>query len=1357
MEQIKITTSEGKDSDLKTIIQEAVSKEIEIIEGENDLISRLKRKALLEAAKQVNEGNTDAVKTLEGAANEEKAAIEQALGNKKENKEEISDAEFAHFDQAEKSGALDDVSKDAQEAFIARLAELSGWDKIDGQQIMSNDHRLDSAIKSLDVYDEKGELNPLYEQCKDLAATIQFDGDEGLRKTNLEMMLTIASQRATNNFLKDRAMTLKYKDVNSLLEAYKQEIYNNFTRSVVACGISTSKEAGIVLNNITYDQEKGWSYQDKDGVDMSQAIEDVLSGNLKINPLAIEEDRRQLGLETAKIERIFGQKNITKEKVPFYVKAKTAFKNVSRSFIDNMIKQGGWKKAALNMAILGGAAVATASGATAVIAAGAAVYAGWTAVNAWVMPVYDKIRAEMRQKGITDKEARKAYRKAHWAEAKKATYAEDGFKRRAITRTIEGVAAGGIMAAFGFGGNAGSWGKTLLRQGVMVLGKGSTLIMSQKREAEVLKEGQEGVMSIDYQKKLQAAQNNVKKDKTTLLAVVAGSALGDAVKGLNEAGFFSSLFHGNHTAGHATDLNDTSSVEAPAASGTKMRLLERLIGRSKTQSATNLADNQVDTTASNQGTSKLWSWLTGKGKTQTDTTTVNSNVDTTGVRTAGVSLVDKNGNGIPDYIKRPSDEAALTGGTDSLARNPADSLRTPADSLFRTPADSVSHAPADGNVAGGNTAAVAGTGAEIIDTKTYAFPNEYNADMGITKAQYALLQRLYTAEDLNRMYTNLSSDEVMANFGNMTKEEVLFKYQRLDAWTDRVDAQGNSIQGAVRYHYEEEMTALNNLLNCGEQLSAEQYAAINKALAMIDDKGDYLGPDKVLTNNVMIKADQWENCDEGHMNHWKMGGRVEETPAATSKVEETPAAAVEEPTISRTTRITEVESNIKVQAEYKPKDIRDIAINFKSPEELGSKATATYSGTASDYAVTSEVPEGSQFMRIGKDGSVHIWQKGAKLADSDGAISQPGGVEVKHPVALSIDPQAIEKLGTPNITYEADTISFQYGKGANAITVEVDSKTGEANFYVGKQGYVLDKETAQSLAEKMRGDTTRYHLTPTEEVENNNTHLGKTVEDNKFIRHKERLENGIERKMAKTAEANGNTNRVVDESVADKAAPAVEPKAPEVETKAPEVETKAEDVAPAVETKAEDAAPEVIVIESQTTVKAEDLVVEKATTTVEYETTTSGWIRGYNYGDDIIPSYSINEDGGLNGNIEFRNIAISKEDITSVHEACCRANGTAVDELGAEYRHRQLIKDYFVAQHIEHQKEIGEPVANGDKFIENFNQKLVKNGLEIGEDGKLQPTAENLKKPLYTTEQLKQQFNQAKAAQMRAFINNKSR
>lgn len=166
---------------------------------------------------------------------------------------------------------------------------------------------------------------------------------------------------------------------------------------------------------------------------------------------------------------------------------------------------------------------------------------------------------------------------------------------------------------------------------------------------------------------------------------------------------------------------------------------------------------------------------------------------------------------------------------------------------------------------------------EIVtsDTATYVFPSEYNSEMGITRDQYDLLQQLYKADDLDRMYLHLSEEGVMNNFEGMTKEEVLFKYQRLDAYTDRVDSHGNSIQGAVRYHYEKEMTAINKLLNCGDQPTAEQYAAINKALAVIDDRGDYHGPGYVPTSSVMISADAGDNCAEGHVNHWKLGSRIE--------------------------------------------------------------------------------------------------------------------------------------------------------------------------------------------------------------------------------------------------------------------------------------------------------------------------------------------------------------------------------------------------------------------------------------------------------------------------------------------------
>ena len=158
--------------------------------------------------------------------------------------------------------------------------------------------------------------------------------------------------------------------------------------------------------------------------------------------------------------------------------------------------------------------------------------------------------------------------------------------------------------------------------------------------------------------------------------------------------------------------------------------------------------------------------------------------------------------------------------------------------------------------------------------ETYSFPDTYSEEMGITRTQYKVLKKLYKPEDLDRMYTNLEGEGVMAHFDGMTKEQVLFKYQRLDAWTD-MTSKGVSIQGAIRYHYEKEMTSLNKLLNCGDKLTAEEFKAAKGALDVIDSKGKYHGPDgEILTDNVMNKADPAKNCGEGHTNHWENNKKV---------------------------------------------------------------------------------------------------------------------------------------------------------------------------------------------------------------------------------------------------------------------------------------------------------------------------------------------------------------------------------------------------------------------------------------------------------------------------------------------------
>ena len=179
------------------------------------------------------------------------------------------------------------------------------------------------------------------------------------------------------------------------------------------------------------------------------------------------------------------------------------------------------------------------------------------------------------------------------------------------------------------------------------------------------------------------------------------------------------------------------------------------------------------------------------------------------------------------------------------------------------------------NVDGGDVAT--GTGVEVPSIEDSIFPEQYNTNMGITEGQYTLLLKLYSQEDLDRMYTNLSATGIMDHMEGMTKEEFIFKWSKLDAYTDRVRWDENaqqyiSIPGAKRYHFEEEMTNLNKMLNCGDKLEAAEIEKIKSALATIDDRGGYHGPGYVPTENYHVKGAGVNGpCGEGQENHFNRG------------------------------------------------------------------------------------------------------------------------------------------------------------------------------------------------------------------------------------------------------------------------------------------------------------------------------------------------------------------------------------------------------------------------------------------------------------------------------------------------------
>ncbi len=1056
--QAEVTDAEGNKHKVKDIVYGVVNSRIKALDGKDDLVSYLQRKALLETAKTIQKDDADELRVFDEAIKEEKTKIEDELSWPRE---EISDNEFAHYDEADRSGVLDDVSDAAKNAFIDRLAQLSGWSNVDGKVITENDGCLDQIINNLDVYDNDGKLTDIYSECAELADIIQFDVPDGTDAKEIQgykqQLLANAAMRATNEILKDKSFKLRYKTAEEMLDAYKQEVASQFERGVLLTCFAGHKETATMLENITYNKktQKIESKEGKDGI--KNALEDILTGKAKINPAAIAVDTEMLNLENKKNSKILKRKRIDENKLTFLQKTKKVF----QASWDNIIKQGGYKKILANFAVFGASAALMANPATAAVVTGASMYAGWTAVNAWVAPVYDKLSQEMREKGIKGFKNRWNYRIKNWKRAKAEKYAEPDFKKRAWLRTTEGLVVGGIS-----GGMAGAGTMRMFaRQGTMAVGKTTSRIVSLFSRKNATAKFLENP-TLENLNALNTARANEKADTVALASVVVGAAVADVVK-------FGEFDH--------------EMVPQAEKLGTNIQNVNKQI---------------IDSM---------------------ETIVPSDSAATDSLRLAA-----------------PLDSLKQNIPVDSLKQSiPADSLEqsAPVDSLEQSaPVDSAKIQTVEGN--SGNAAETAGNetsggenradGAdnnpvemEKVSETTFLFPKEYNAEMGITRDQYDLLLKLYAAKDLDRMYMNLSADDVMKNFGGLTKEEVLFKYQRLDAYTDRVDANGRSIEGAVRYHYEEEMTALNNLLNCGNQLTVEQYAAINKALAVIDDQGHYHGEGYVPTSSVMIKAEEGDNCDHGHTNYWKLGHRIErEIPAEQPPAPQQPELDV------RAAKLPEVEPEPlpdelppiqPVPLVIETPEGAKIELNFKDPSSM---ATGTYATGGDDFAIDSTVDENAEYIRMDNKGNLHLWQNEVTSGDTKTVIG--GGIETIHQVPLSLN---MNDLGSAEVADAENAITVRYGEGRNALTFTLDKESGVVTTMVGKKEVILDQETAQKASENISRAMTEsglgqhYNLISGSEADQNSPAAERFADE--FGEKKAKIEEKLNNKIAKAVEKGG--------------------------------------------------------------------------------------------------------------------------------------------------------------------------------------------------------------------------------------------
>ncbi len=214
---------------------------------------------------------------------------------------------------------------------------------------------------------------------------------------------------------------------------------------------------------------------------------------------------------------------------------------------------------------------------------------------------------------------------------------------------------------------------------------------------------------------------------------------------------------------------------------------------------------------------------------------------------------------------------------DSVARDMSHKVVLPQDSVVRdTVAAHKVVQPQDSVVAPKQVAehqSVHENAVDPVNSEADGIP-AYKSEMGITKKQYNHMISVRGKENIDNIYMNLTPEKMQTYFPGMTREQVIFKYNKLDEWTIRVkkvkvlDANNHPtgkyklvpLKDAPRWQMEEEMTIYKKILECNEKITQEEAAKINGILNHIDTRGDtdLSGP---RTLNRITRIDKVD-CDE---------------------------------------------------------------------------------------------------------------------------------------------------------------------------------------------------------------------------------------------------------------------------------------------------------------------------------------------------------------------------------------------------------------------------------------------------------------------------------------------------------------
>lgn len=1055
----EITDSEGKKHTVMDILEYATRTRYEALADEDSLSGLLAGRALLMANLKANEAiyensieRVAESEDFQQKANDASQAMKDCDTKLAENKtnleskltedREFSDVEFAHYDAAEEAGALEGISEEAKNAFIDTLARHSGWDKINGTEVVFNDNALASmGVNGLEPYGKDGKLNPVYEQCAELLGKIQFEVPADAKAEDIQsykqQLLSNAAMRATNEILKDKSFKLRYKTAEEMLDAYKQEVAGQFERGVLLTCLAGHKETATMLENITYNKEtqKIESKEGKDGI--KNALEDILTGKAKINPAAIAVDTEMLNLENKKISKILKRKRIDENKLTFLQKAKKVF----HASWDNIIKKGGYQKILANFAVFGASALLISNPATAAVITGAAMYAGWTAVNAWVVPVYDKLNQEMREKGVKGFKNKWKYLTNNWKRAKAEKYAEPDFKKRAWHRATEGLIVGGISG--GLAGGAADAMRTFARQGTMAVGKSTSRIMSLFSRKNATTKFLENP-TLGNLNALNTARANEKSDTIALASVVFGAAAADYLA-LTETG-----------------QEITAAVK-------EIKIFNREATGIGVKEATTDTPGQTLDNVVEERQSTADSTLNNVVEEQQPTadSTLNNVVEeqqTTADATRRPAMVDKDGDGIPDYIQRPADQM------DDL---PSDSTAAATQNVDTTGAGEVPDTTGAGETAAGEsgTEVPAGDGTpaqtapqpgDILSkedfgygvTKTVTMGEKYNYIQydGLPEGtlqtpddfQDFLERRIHNMNQYNELVT------VVDGAGNAVPldQATNVMLQRLTNGELTIP-EGMTPEHALyvaymKAHYYGD-TSLLDTIACPDGAEA---GAIHKQLAL----------DSRLFNTAKIPGVPYGVPTDG-MKLIDNSGTV--------NVE---VCAPEVKHVEEVSRPETVELKDQARAGSQPEEVPEYTGKQQTPQTV---LTATYAGQKQDVPFDiNRLTKDAQpeVININKDGNMVLWAKGEMTLPTGEAISR---FEVETPVYLNPD---LSNATLSNIVTKGAVRSYIFGEGNNALTVGID-KSGHAKVFFGQDEINLGSESARQVNDLIAAANERFGLT----------------------------------------------------------------------------------------------------------------------------------------------------------------------------------------------------------------------------------------------------------------------------------------